>query len=333
MLSHLFPGLFLAITIFMLIDTWSSINLTAIVLKDINALVAFAGLLFIAGTILGVIIDAFHHDILEPYYFDRLDNQMGKLGIIQMKPRDSKEKCICYNDIIKYFEDLNCGRKNLFIWEDIIEKIEKKDTSIKELKEILAQILCKEWIKCGIAKSNDKKDKICISYGDNKIELNLYSKQLTITENIKGNNKFLKLLDVDPKDNKKIIYEHECKLKDDCKFHFPKNFSPTKIYYFFRIKEGELDDHIAIYEHLRRSIFHYYEFYINTFTSLIPFTLIAPMYIHNELGINNQHSLGIAIALSLLTYSCLHFSYMSRKRYISALYFAYCACRRQYVPE
>lgn len=324
MLSHLFPGLFLAITIFMLLDTWSSINLTAIVLKDINALIAFAGLLFIAGTILGVIIDAFHHDILEPYYFDRLENKVGPLAKERKKYLD---QCICYNDIMQYFEELNCGKKYLFSWEKIKGK---DDKSIKRLKNVLARLLSKEWIKnAKIDENNSKGNIIKISNERETLELALSNDNKSV--NITENNKQLKILYVDSNDNMKKIYELPCEKWNYCKFYYPKDFSPTKIYYFFNIEEGKMDDYIAIYEHLRRSIFHYYEFYINTFTCMIPFTLIAPMYIHNELGINKLPSLGIAISLSILTYSCLYFSYMSRKGYIAALYFAYCSCRRQHV--
>ncbi len=61
LLHHTFPGLFSAITLFMLIDIWSPFDLTSFVIKDVNSLVAFIGFVIIVGTILGIMIDGIHH--------------------------------------------------------------------------------------------------------------------------------------------------------------------------------------------------------------------------------------------------------------------------------
>jgi hypothetical protein len=244
MLSHMFPGLFLALTIFMVLDIWSSFNFTSIILKDITALIAFAGLLFIVGTILGVLIDSFHHDILQPYYFNRFGNKIFHLPIDKkpwynhiIKNTDIKTGYISYIDIIEYFKELhNCG------------KCPQQDTN-----------------------------------------------------------------EINKQQNKNL-----------CKFIYPENLSPTKIYYFFDI--DNLDKYISIYEHLRRSIFHYYEFYINTFVCMIPFTFVAPIYFHEILGIDATFM--IIIALSIVACLCLYFSYTTYQEYMAALYFAYCSCHK-----
>lgn len=70
LLAHTFPGFFSAITLFMLIDIWSPINLTALVIKDLNALISFAGFILLIGTIMGVIIDGIHHSLIEDCIFD-----------------------------------------------------------------------------------------------------------------------------------------------------------------------------------------------------------------------------------------------------------------------
>jgi hypothetical protein len=232
MLSHLFPGLFLAITIFMLLDILSPADLTLLILKDINALIAFAGLLFIAGTILGIIIDAFHHDILEPYYFNFFGNKIfvenRETHHIDWGEADINKKYITFADITDYLK-------------------------IKHH---------------------------CVDCGDEK--------------------------------------------NSKCKFCYPESSSPTKIYYFLDTKD--LDKYISIYEHIRRSIFHYYEFYVNTFVCMVPFTIVAPVYIHDKMGIDAWPSIIIAVALSILSYLCLHFSFISYQRYMAALYFAYCRC-------
>jgi hypothetical protein len=73
LLSHTFPGFFSALTLFMLIDVWSPLNLTEIVVGDINNLAAFAGFILLIGTVLGVILDNIHHSILECLIFDQFD--------------------------------------------------------------------------------------------------------------------------------------------------------------------------------------------------------------------------------------------------------------------
>ena len=73
LLSHTFPGFFSAVTLFMLIDVWSTSQLTNLVVSDINSLIAFIGFVLLTGTILGVIIDNIHHSILESMIFDQFD--------------------------------------------------------------------------------------------------------------------------------------------------------------------------------------------------------------------------------------------------------------------
>jgi hypothetical protein len=73
LLSHTFPGFFLAITLFMLIDVWSPSPLTVLVLSNSNIMIAFIGFVLLIGTILGVILDNIHHCILEGLIFDQFD--------------------------------------------------------------------------------------------------------------------------------------------------------------------------------------------------------------------------------------------------------------------
>ena len=73
LLAHTFPGFFSAITLFMLIDVWSPVNLTELVVGDFNNLVAFFGFILLIGTVLGVILDNIHHSILEYLIFDQFD--------------------------------------------------------------------------------------------------------------------------------------------------------------------------------------------------------------------------------------------------------------------
>src|SRR5574341_2378397 len=68
LLTNTFPGFFTAITLFMLIDIWSPINLASWVSKDITSLVSLIGFVFLFGTILGVIVDGIHHSIVETIF-------------------------------------------------------------------------------------------------------------------------------------------------------------------------------------------------------------------------------------------------------------------------
>jgi hypothetical protein len=70
MLSHTFPGFFLASSLFMLIDYLSPDNLTIWAMGSLANLVIFGGFIIIIGTILGVIIDGIHHTFIEDDIFD-----------------------------------------------------------------------------------------------------------------------------------------------------------------------------------------------------------------------------------------------------------------------
>ncbi len=75
MLSHLFPGFFTALTVFMVIDILSPLDMTTLMLTNLNAMVGFLGLVFLVGIILGVIIDGIHHRAIELGLFLFLDKK------------------------------------------------------------------------------------------------------------------------------------------------------------------------------------------------------------------------------------------------------------------
>lgn len=73
LLSHTFPGFFSAITIFMLLDIWSPIDLTSQTFaKGLDGLINFAGFVLLIRSILGIILDGIHHSLIEGRIFDNL---------------------------------------------------------------------------------------------------------------------------------------------------------------------------------------------------------------------------------------------------------------------
>jgi len=70
LLTNTFPGFFSAITLFMLIDIWSPLNLTSWAIRDVSNLIGFIGFVVLFGTILGVIIDGIHHMVIEDIIFN-----------------------------------------------------------------------------------------------------------------------------------------------------------------------------------------------------------------------------------------------------------------------
>ncbi len=78
MLSHLFPGFFTALTVFMTFDLLTPYDLIRLILKDFNTLIGFLGFIFLVGIILGVIIDGFHHRVIELWYFSYLEKERDK---------------------------------------------------------------------------------------------------------------------------------------------------------------------------------------------------------------------------------------------------------------
>lgn len=72
MLSHTFPGLFTALTLFMITDYFSPFDLTKLMTRDFSSVAAFAGGVFLLGTTAGVLIDGIHHSIIEKIFFKNL---------------------------------------------------------------------------------------------------------------------------------------------------------------------------------------------------------------------------------------------------------------------
>ncbi len=70
-LALTFPGFFSAVTFFMLIDLWSPLNLTSYVFGETSRIIAFIGLVFVIGTMFGIINDGINHLIIEGVFFDR----------------------------------------------------------------------------------------------------------------------------------------------------------------------------------------------------------------------------------------------------------------------
>jgi hypothetical protein len=86
LLSHTFPGFFSAITLFMLFDILSPLDLTSLTFsKGLEGLISFAGFILLVGSILGIIIDGIHHSLIEDYIFDRgsLNNNVKQINIIK----------------------------------------------------------------------------------------------------------------------------------------------------------------------------------------------------------------------------------------------------------
>lgn len=79
-ISFTFPGIFSAITLFMIIDYLSPLEFISAISKDFNNLIIFLGLLILFGTILGIIIDGMHHSIIEDQLFDKT-NRIKKLDV------------------------------------------------------------------------------------------------------------------------------------------------------------------------------------------------------------------------------------------------------------
>lgn len=217
----MFPGFFSALAMFMFLDILSPFNITELILKDSNAMIGFFGFIFLVGTILGVMIDGFHHKFIELKYFSSYDNSIDDNKHISAK------------------------------------------ALIAHLKE---QLRCKDV-------SSYKKKRYCESC-------------------------FFR--------NEEYSYEL------------------VKIYYAFNI--NSMDKCIALHDYLRRSVYHYYEFYANTFIAMIPFTFITPLYLVKKINFDISNAFIVAVILFFLTIACLQFAWMAYERWLSVLYFAFGRC-------
>ncbi|MDD4162399.1 MAG: hypothetical protein PHW87_07955 [Methanothrix sp.] len=122
MLSHTFPGFFLAFSIFMLIDYLSPDNFSNWAMGSLTGLVSFAGFIIIMGTILGVIIDGIHHTFIEDDIFDNFE------AIHQLKkPIEEQLKANCH----EYSDNLS---RHFFL-----SKIGEKGASANVFENLLDQ--------------------------------------------------------------------------------------------------------------------------------------------------------------------------------------------------
>lgn len=109
MLSHTFPGFFLAFSIFMGIDYLSPVNFTDWAMGSITGLISFAGFIIIMGTILGVIIDGIHHTFIEDDIFDNFESVHRLKKPIEMQ---LKLNCPAYCDLLsRHFFFSKIGEK------------------------------------------------------------------------------------------------------------------------------------------------------------------------------------------------------------------------------
>lgn len=215
MLAHMFPGFFTAITIFMILDLRSSLDISSYIFSDINVLIGFFSAILLGGTILGIIIDGIHHKFIEQMLFE--NHEMN--GINDVKS----------DEIIKYFEDKHCHK-----------------------------------------------------------------------------------------------HKQDCSEKKDCPFRRSLPYKLIKVFYLFDVKE--LNKYIEIYECHKKGIYHYYEFFANTFLAMIPFSFVAPRYLIEEVHIYWWEADIIVIFIVATELACLHLSLLAYKRYVAAIYFSFCRC-------
>lgn len=101
MMSYMFPGFFLALTSFLLIDILSNFQFSGQSISDLNLLIAFVGLLLLIGTIFGVIIDGARLLVLEALLFQKFEdikNLRDKLSkaMLSMKDFDKYYKIVTF---------------------------------------------------------------------------------------------------------------------------------------------------------------------------------------------------------------------------------------------
>ena len=98
LLSHTFPGFFSALSLFMLLDLLSPIDLTTLVIKDLTTLISFLGLMIIIGTIIGVVLDGINHNFIQ----DDIFNNFKSIQEIEL-PLAKKLGIICSNSLTRHY--------------------------------------------------------------------------------------------------------------------------------------------------------------------------------------------------------------------------------------
>lgn len=114
LLSHTFPGFFSALSLFILIDVWSSKDITSLVTSDLTNFGLFIGFIVFIGSILGIIIDGIHHSLVEDSLFDHM------IGLNEIKDKIAAQ-CFLEVDIMDDVANSKLLTRHFFLNDKVSE--------------------------------------------------------------------------------------------------------------------------------------------------------------------------------------------------------------------
>ena len=314
-MSHTFPGFFSAITLFMLIDVWSPMELTSLVIGNISGLLSFVGLILIIGTIFGIIIDGIHHNIIEDHIFDKLNGYkkttyvkyqwMRKCG--GLLPADNF--CNGPNLCSKCKNIENVEKEPIYVanWEDI------KTNNVK-LKNFLSKT-CHIDASDVEPEAHPKDNTITISNLDKTISLELKDSKVIL----KNGGDITDIFIVKTECGKQKIYRDTC----------PILVNQLTRHYSFKTIESKV---LELNKFFVDDSYSYSEFYSNTFLSLIPFSWIVPSFLFETFEITWFSSAAFGLFSFLLAWVCLYcsyFSYINYAKVVNSVMFGYINTKKE----
>lgn len=297
LLSLTFPGFFSAITLFMLLDLWSPLDLTYMVFyKGLDGVIAFTGFILLIGSILGVIIDAFHHLAIESIFKENPNiKKCEREGFSYLK------KCWDKNNLKKGKFEERC----IFRWDDVGDAARDNDRLLSFLKRNFPfSFDYNERTK--ISKSPDN-NSITIDDGSIKLE-----RKDSKTIDIKVKDKSYEFNDLIASCNYCIIdnIDDNSKKSEKCPIYNLNRF------YIFKEASDKL---IAVHNYLYEQYYSYSEFYSNTFISLMAFSFVVPFYGYQVMHISFGNSICIAGISLILGLVCAIRSYAAYETYIKRI--------------
>jgi hypothetical protein len=323
-LAHTFPGFFSAVTLFMAIDILSPMNLTSTFLlsKGIDGLLAFSGFVLLIGSILGIIIDGIQHCITTKI-FEKKDDEIKKLlcerkyiiikYLFHIKTKQKlddvlniKGRCHHHCSELKCPYNITCE----FEWKKIASTDKIMGDEDKKLKEFLSKTYDLDWVSTTENFQEIDDNSIMISKDGKKLTLKFNEKISKVTLDVDG----LELdgFKAEKKNNKWTISSNECPIN---------KYNLNRFYLFMALG----DKFVPLHDLMTDLFYSYSEFYLNAFISLMPFSIIAPIYLFKVFQISGSIYHGVpvlailaSILISIIAMVCYNCSYNVYQNYLIA---------------
>ena len=283
MMSHVFPGFLLIISLFMLIDSFC-INpgiYSFAIFSDqkLEIFILIIAVILLLGTIFGIIIDGIQHVSITRFFYKKMEkSELNKQRIKIIKIINS----IYLDDFLK--EKGMKDTEYLFCWDEI------PGNGNNRIIEFLKDEFKIEWAKTENISKIDDVSTIIVSNKEKSLSLKLNDEKTKVKLKIDDGRVDEFIVKTD--NGKLNIYDNEIE-------KFKKNF--LNWFFYYPIVDTEK------YNLYIENFYYYYEFFANIFLVLLVTIFSVFCYTNNVL--NHPYSWLITSIVIILAFICLYIAW------------------------